>query len=85
MKRNLTCEECGRFFDWEGDSDEFRHLLQELCEFCKKEDISCDTCETEMCEEGQQHFCGDCAEELTETQCKDWYGLCGRCAWRIKN
>lgn len=50
-----------------------------------KESVTCDTCETEMGEEGQQHFCGECEEELTEEACKDWYGLCERCAWRIKN
>ncbi len=50
-----------------------------------KEYNECSSCETEMGEEGQQHFCGDCGEELTEEACKDWYGLCERCAWRIKN
>jgi hypothetical protein len=49
-------------------------------------DSSCNTCEVEMGEEGQEHICQDCGiEEITETQCKEWDGLCERCAWRIKN
>lgn len=44
----------------------------------------CDTCGLEMGEDGQEHHCSDCEEDLTETQCKEWNGLCEGCAYLIK-
>jgi predicted RNA-binding Zn-ribbon protein involved in translation (DUF1610 family) len=45
---------------------------------------SCEVCEVEMGEDGQEHLCGDCGEELTEDQCREWNGYCSSCAWLLK-
>ncbi len=48
------------------------------------EDLSevCDTCQKEMGEEGQEHFC-ECGSDLTEEQCTTYAGFCEPCGWRI--